>query len=110
MTQAHKQMYESIKALLQMHASGNYAKKVLAPMVAKHSLEMNHLYEDIGFKSRTEMGRFMKLNFTTLAEKKPKDKLWKKYMYDCIGEVAPACATCDDQLNCFTCIVKELSA
>ena len=41
---------------------------------------------------------------------KPKDKLWKKYLYDSIGKIAPACATCDDQLTCFTCMVKEMSA
>jgi len=110
MKNEHKKMYESVKELLEQHAVNDHAKTVLAPMVAKHSLEMNHLYEDMGFKSRTEMGRFMKVNFPTLAEEKPKEKLWKKYIYDCIGEVAPACATCDDQINCFTCIIKELSA
>jgi len=64
----------------------------------------------MGFKSRTKMCEFMKLNFSTLAIQKPKDKLWKKYLYDCINSIAPACASCDDQLTCFTCIVKEMSA
>jgi len=105
----HEEKYRSVKALLVKHAVDDNAKIVLAPRVAKYSLMMNHLYADLGFKSRTEMGKFMKLNFPVLAAEKPKDKLWKKYLYDCIGDVAPACATCDDQITCFTCQDKELS-
>jgi nitrogen fixation protein NifQ len=109
MIQEHEVMYEGVKALLIKHAVDENARSVLAPKVARHSLMMNHLYEDLGFISRTEMGKFMKLNFPTLAEQKPKEKLWKKYLYDCIGEVAPACVSCDDQLTCFSCQVKEMS-
>ena len=106
----HKIMYDDIRMLLASHAVNGFAQMVLAPLVARTSLEMNHLYEDLGFKSRTEMGRFMMRNFPELAKQKPKDKLWKKYLYDCIGAVAPACATCDDQATCFKCIMQELSA
>lgn len=104
------QMYEEVKALLVKHAVNEQAKTVLAPRIARHSLMMNHLYEDLGLPSRTEMGKMMKANFPTLAAGKPKEKLWKKYLYDCIGKVAPACATCDDQLSCFACQIKEISA
>ncbi len=106
----HTRLYEDVKSLLAAHAVNYYAKTVLAPLVAEKSLMMDHLYEDLGFRSRTEMGAFMKKNFPQLAEGKPKDKLWKKYIYDEIGAIAPACATCDDQLTCFRCMVKELSA
>lgn len=110
MNKEHEIMYEDVRALLASYAVNGFAEMVLAPLVARTSLEMNHLYEDLGFKSRTEMGRFMKRNFPGLAEEKPKEKLWKKYLYDCIGAVAPACATCDDQATCFKCIMQELSA
>ncbi len=103
-------MYEEIRELLQKHAINGNAKYILAPLVAQRSLLMNHLYEDIGFRSRSEMGRFMKKNFPVLAAKRPADKLWKKFLYDEIGKVAPACATCDDQHNCFKCMLKEISA
>lgn len=108
MIEEHNTMYQGVRKLLVEHAVDNNAKIVLAPKVASTSLLMNHLYEDLGFQSRTEMGKFMKLNFPTLAAQKPKDKLWKKYLYDCIGEVAPACMTCNDQLTCFACQVKEI--
>ena len=110
MTTEHEIMYDEIRMMLASYAVNGFAEMVLAPLVARTSLEMNHLYEDLGFKSRTEMGRFMMRNFPELAKQKPKDKLWKKYLYDCIDAVAPACATCDDQATCFKCIMQELSA
>lgn len=110
MNSEHQLMYEEVRALLAAHAADVYARDEIAPLVAMKSLEMKHLYEDLGLESRTQMGKFMMKHFPTLAEKKPKDKLWKKYLYDSIDKVAPACATCDDQLTCFACILKEMSA
>jgi nitrogen fixation protein NifQ len=94
---------KKVTNLLQEHAKDEYSKDVVAFHVAKTSLLMNHLYQDLGFLNRTQMGRFTNEHFPTLAAKKPKETLWKKFIYDCVGEVAPACATCNDQLNCFTC-------
>ena len=88
---------------LQSYAKNRYSKYVIAPHVAAMSLRENHLYEDLGFKNRVQMGRYMKSHFPKLAELKPVDKLWKKFIYDSIGKVAPACFTCKDQTNCFTC-------
>lgn len=110
MTVEERLMYNDVRALLASYGVNTFAQTVLAPLVAEKSLLMLHLYEDMGFKSRTEMGQFMKRNFPRLAAEKPKDKLWKKYIYDRVGAIAPACATCDDQLTCFRCMVKELSA
>ena len=66
-------------------------------------LQMGHLYSDLGLISRKEMGRMMSANFTPLAETKPDDVRWKKYLYDRIGKTAPACAKCSDITNCFQC-------
>jgi len=94
-----------VTVLLQNYAKDSYAKDEIAPDLAKVSLMQNHLYQDLGFKNRTQMGKFMKEHFPSLAKIKPQDKLWKKFIYDLIGETAPACATCNDQINCFTCKV-----
>lgn len=110
MTTEYQTMYDEVLALLFRHAADTHAREKIAPLVAEKSLEMNHLYQDLGLKNRIEMGKFMKQHFPTLAAMKPKEKLWKKYLYDSIGKIAPACATCDDQLNCFACLVKEMSA
>jgi len=110
MNEVNQIMFNEIKELLVTHAVDSYSREELAPLVAMKSLEMNHLYEDLGMNSRTEMGKFMSKHFPTLASSKPKDKLWKKFLYDSIGKIAPACAECDDQITCFTCIIKEESA
>lgn len=98
-----EKMEAKVTLLLQVHAKNNHAKWEVAPHVAKTSLMMGHLYSDLGLRNRFEMGRYMKEHFPLLADKKPKNKLWKKFIYDSIGEVAPACAECKDNINCFAC-------
>jgi len=99
-------MEKQILQLLQFHANDDYAKDELAPLIAKTSLELGHLYSDLGLASRKEMGELMSKNFTSLANLKPEDIRWKKYLYDCIGKTAPACATCGDISNCFNCTLN----
>jgi nitrogen fixation protein NifQ len=94
---------QKVTLFLQSYAKDEFAKNTIAPYVARVSLLENHLYEDLGFNSRVQMGKYMKEHFPRLAEKKPQDKLWKKFIYDSIGEVAPACERCKDQINCFRC-------
>jgi len=89
--------------LLEFFAKDEYSKTKIAPHIAKVSLEMNHLYEDLGFKNRIEMGRYMSEHFPKLSAMKPKETLWKKYLYDLLLETAPACAECNDQETCFSC-------
>jgi len=102
-----KMMESEVLELLQKNANDDYAKNTLAPWIAKTSLRMGHLYSDLGLISRKEMGRLMKNNFTSLAQMKPKDIRWKKFIFDTIGEVAPACATCGDNTNCFQCTLAS---
>lgn len=99
-----------IENLLKKYAIDDEARYVIAPHIAKVSLEMNHLYQDLGFKNRVEMGQYMKCYFPRLSDMKPKDKLWKKFLYDSIGRIAPACASCNDQEHCFSCLIAEASA
>ena len=103
-------MEKEVRSLLQTSAVNCFARDILSPWVARESLKMGHLYSDLKFKNRKEMGAFMKKNFPSLASKKPCDKLWKKFIYDEISKVAPACVECDDQMSCFSCMVSELSA
>jgi nitrogen fixation protein NifQ len=101
---------KEIENYLKKYAIDDEARYIIAPLIAKKSLEMNHLYQDLGFKNRLEMGQYMTKYFPRLAQMKPKDKLWKKFLYDAIGKIAPACATCNDQEHCFTCLIAEASA
>lgn len=96
-------MEKEVLELLQKNANDDYAKNTLAPRIAETSIKMGHLYSDLGLKSRKEMNKLMSKNFTSLAKIKPDDIRWKKFLYDTIGKVAPACATCKDITNCFQC-------
>ena len=73
-----------VMIFLQSYAKNRYSKYVIAPHIAAMSLQMNHLYEAMGFKNRVQMGKYMKCHFPELAAKKPVDKLWKKFIYDCV--------------------------
>ena len=92
-----------VMIFLQSYAKNRYSKYVIAPHIAAMSLQMNHLYEAMGFKNRVQMGKNMKCHFPELAAKKPVDKLWKKFIYDSISRVAPFCFSCKDNSNCFAC-------
>ncbi|WP_419763511.1 MAG: nitrogen fixation protein NifQ [Arcobacter sp.] len=96
-------MEKEVLALLTKHANDDFAKENLAPLIARTSIEMGHLYSDLGLPSREEMGKLMSANFSSLAKLKPSDVRWKKYLYDCIAKTAPACAKCTDISNCFHC-------
>ncbi|WP_428023320.1 nitrogen fixation protein NifQ [Arcobacter sp.] len=96
-------MEKEVLDLLIKHANNEVIKTTLAPLIAKTSIEMGHLYSDLGLASREEMGKLMSANFSSLAKLKPSDVRWKKYLYDCIGKTAPACAKCNDISNCFHC-------
>lgn len=101
----HDAMEKEVTLFLQSYAKNRYSKYVISPHVAAMSLKENHLYQDMGFKNRVQMGRYMKCHFPKLAEMKPVDKLWKKFIYDCVGRIAPACYTCKDQTNCHACLL-----
>ncbi|MEJ2437182.1 MAG: nitrogen fixation protein NifQ [Sulfurovaceae bacterium] len=94
---------KKVTAFLQEYARSKESKEMIAPSVARASLLPNHLYEDLGFDNRMQMNRFMIEHFSNLAKMKPKDTLWKKFIYDSVGEVAPACEYCPDQETCFPC-------
>ncbi|TQV63152.1 MAG: hydrogenase [Sulfurovum sp.] len=100
-----KNLEDKVSLFLAYYAKDSITKEKIAPYIAKRSLLMKHLYEDLGFDSRIQMNRFMLQHFPSLWELKPKDKLWKKFIYDSIGEIAPACASCPDQFTCFRCSV-----
>ena len=98
-------MEREVMEFLQSYAKNRYSKYVIAPHVAAMSLKEHHLYQDLGFKNRVQMGKYMKCHFPKLSEIKPVDKLWKKFIYDSINRIAPACFTCKDQSNCFSCLL-----
>jgi nitrogen fixation protein NifQ len=94
-------LYSHVRMLLEAHARDAVALREIAPLVARRSLEMNHLYEAMGFANRGQMGKFMSEHFPALASQKPANVRWKKFLYDSIQAIAPACEGCPDAEDCF---------
>ena len=68
----------------------------------------NHLWQDMGFRSRADVKGYLNLVFPALAAKNVKDMKWKKFFYKqlCNQEGiytcrAPSCAVCCDYAKCF---------
>jgi len=79
----------------------------LARLIARRSLGANHLWEDLGLRSREELGRLMAGHFQPLAERNPGMR-WKKFFYRSLCEKegvlickAPNCEVCEDYAICF---------
>ncbi len=93
--------------LLSDNAVNDFAKTALANYISAKAFEAGHLYADMGLGSRSEMNRLMCENYPALAAKRPPEKRWKKFLFDEISSVAPACYGCLDAQNCFKCDILE---
>lgn len=99
--------FEKLLTILTGHANNDFAKTALAAYIAKKAFESGHLYSDMNLSSRTELNKLMMDNYPALAAKRPADKRWKKFLFDEIGSIAPACYGCKDTRNCFKCDLLE---
>ena len=87
---------------------GTRFQDLLADMTARRCMRPNHLWQDLGFRNRRELGWMMLRHFTSLAQRNIADMKWKKFFYRTICRddgymlcAAPSCAECDDFDNCF---------
>lgn len=94
--------------LRQSMTLGTPFQNQLAAMVARRCMRPNHLWQDLGFRNRRELGWMMLRHFETLAERNRSDMKWKKFFYRTICRdegfmlcAAPSCSECDDFDVCF---------
>jgi nitrogen fixation protein NifQ len=80
----------------------------LAGMIARRAFEPNHLWEDLGLRSRDELSRLLKRNFAPLAVRNTRGMRWKRFFYRqlCEGDgfllcTTPVCTDCNDFALCF---------
>lgn len=80
----------------------------MAHIIARRSLETNHLWQDLGFLDRTDLSRMMRELFAPLAQANARDMKWKKFFYRelCQQEgmsicKSPVCDSCTDFAICF---------
>lgn len=94
--------------LLEHRASGDGSEEWMAEIVTTACMANDHLWQDLGLRSRDFLSRLMKQNFPSLAAKNVHDMKWKKFLYKQLCEKeginacrAPTCEYCTDYLKCF---------
>jgi len=80
----------------------------LAAMVARRSLEPDHLWQDLGLAARSDLSGLLHRHFAPLAARNDRDMKWKKFFYRqmCADEgvsicKSPVCEQCLDFTVCF---------
>ncbi|RIZ66524.1 MAG: nitrogen fixation protein NifQ [Methylococcales bacterium] len=88
-------------------ADTNETDWIIAIVVAG-CLGSDHLWQDLGLWSRSQLTDLLRYNFPMLAEKNNKDMKWKKFLYKQLCETeglylcrAPSCEVCIDYSKCF---------
>ncbi|MCR6632524.1 MAG: nitrogen fixation protein NifQ [Magnetospirillum sp.] len=80
----------------------------LAAMVARRSLEADHLWQDLGLTRRADLSGLLNRHFAPLAARNIRDMKWKKFFYRQMCEdegvsicKSPVCDTCTDFAKCY---------
>lgn len=100
---------DELYELLQTHRANQSESEIwMAKIVAIACQGQNHLWQDMGLWSRSQLSELLMRNFPELAAKNVKNMKWKKFLYKqlCITEGiytcrAPSCEVCADYNNCF---------
>ncbi len=89
-------------------ARGADEERWLAAVLARRSLEPNHLWQDMGFHDRGELNLLFRRHFPALVAMNAGDMKWKKFFYRQLCEreglmlcKSPNCEVCDDVEVCF---------
>jgi nitrogen fixation protein NifQ len=80
----------------------------LISIIVAACLGSDHLWQDLGLWSRSELSALLNHNFPELAVRNSKDMKWKKFLYKQLCEAeglfvcrAPSCEVCKDYPVCF---------
>ncbi len=94
--------------LLDSRAFQHQSEEWIAEIVTTACMGNDHLWQDLGLRSREYLSQLMTSNFPSLAAKNVHDMKWKKFLYKQLCEKenintcrAPTCEYCVDYLTCF---------
>jgi nitrogen fixation protein NifQ len=94
--------------LLAQRSSEGDVGRWLAAMIARRSMEPNHLWEDLGLRDRSELTRLLLRHFGPLAVRNTGNMRWKRFFYRSLCEddglvmcTTPVCTSCNDFDLCF---------
>jgi len=94
--------------LLAHRSSEGDTGRWLAAMIARRSMEPNHLWEDLGLRDRSELSRLLSRHFAPIASRNTQNMRWKRFFYRALCEsdgfvmcTTPVCTECRDFDLCF---------
>jgi len=94
--------------LLNHRADLSLEAEWMADIVVQGCMGGDHLWQDLGLWSRTDLSELMRQNFPALAQKNNRDMKWKKFLYKQLCEAegvyvcrSPSCEVCPDYQGCF---------
>ena len=94
--------------LLRFRTRNSTAAGVFAALIACRAMRPNHLWQDLGLRSRAELSALMRRHFEPLTRRNRQDMKWKKFFFRqiCREEglrlcTAPECSACTDFESCF---------
>ena len=97
-----------VKLLKQYSKPGNIETDWMIGIIVAGCLGNDHLWQDMGFWSRSQLSAMLQYNFPELAEKNDKDMKWKKFLYKQLCEAeglylcrVPSCEVCIDYPKCY---------
>lgn len=96
------------RLLLEHRAGPEPEPDWLAAIVVAACQRPNHLWEDMGYRSRADLSALFETFFPTLKARNDRDMKWKKFLYKQLCDRddmhvcrAPTCDACDDFEACF---------
>ena len=94
--------------LAQFASQSGLETEWLIAMIVAACLGNDHLWQDLGLWSRSDLSALMAHNFPELMNRNSKDMKWKKFLYKQLCEAeglyvcrAPSCEVCKDYQQCF---------
>ena len=99
---------ELVQLMLIDKAGDSPSEVWMAHVVAAGCMSADHLWQDLGLWSRTDLTGLMRRNFPALAALNARDMKWKRFLYKRLCEAegiyscrAPSCEACTDYAACF---------
>ncbi len=100
---------ELLELLLEHRAGNDPSETWMAHIVANACMGGDHLWQDLGLWSRTDLSQLMSENFPGLTARNNRDMKWKKFLYKQLCDRAgvyvcrsPSCEICPDYAKCFS--------
>jgi nitrogen fixation protein NifQ len=99
---------ELVRLMLRGKSGESPSEVWMAQVIAAGCMAADHLWQDLGLWSRTDLTALMRRNFPRLAAGNLRDMKWKRFLYKQLCEAegiytcrVPSCAECTDYDACF---------